>query len=585
MKVTRKQVVETILQLLLESKVIEKKDIPLQTDFSKDSEYFDSMFVIILKNYNFIKNMDKFTFYKYNLGNVTYEDIIELIRQEVLKEFNIFSDNNKNYGLQMYSDFIEFDKNYSNDRYYSIDEMRENDCNLQEYSCQKISAILLQLVKLGLVDRQEIKKKPVYKFKNPNEIIEVISENYVESIEPVINLTYEKTKKDDRKIETDKITTNVDSLLDYIKTILNFEVDIYSLKKRYIDLKKEYIKTAILNSDDYVLSESKLKKKRNDIESNIKKINTLISNQPKLKDEIKVDRPKKPRKPVFNMKEPLKPVLLKSNIFNKKKIEKENANILLEYENQLKLYNDERLSYEKEMDNYNNLINIYNEEMRKCDIEEKILNEEAYNKEVSKYNTDKEKYYIELEKCQTELLDFDKNYNAEKTKILNEYSFYKEMMAMKYEMEYIISIIKKDIELQNELYSLGVIYEKYRNYGSLSTFCEYLESGRCDSLKGPHGAYNIYEKEIRDDTIINKLDVVIDSLVQTNNQLQAIKNSLDMINGQLLVNNILQVVQIEQLDEIIENTDNINYNTRVAAFYAQKTANYTKGLYYINLFK
>ena len=38
----------------------------------------------------------------------------------------------------------------------------------------------------------------------------------------------------------------------------------------------------------------------------------------------------------------------------------------------------------------------------------------------------------------------------------------------------------------NQLYSLNIIYPKYRNFVAISSFYEYFESGRCNTLKG-HG--------------------------------------------------------------------------------------------------
>ena len=59
------------------------------------------------------------------------------------------------------------------------------------------------------------------------------------------------------------------------------------------------------------------------------------------------------------------------------------------------------------------------------------------------------------------------------------------------------------------MYSLDVIFPKYRNIIAVSSFYEYLLSGRCDKLEG---AYNIFESELRMNLIINKIDDVIKHL-------------------------------------------------------------------------
>lgn len=81
-----------------------------------------------------------------------------------------------------------------------------------------------------------------------------------------------------------------------------------------------------------------------------------------------------------------------------------------------------------------------------------------------------------------------------------------------------ISNIRKDLKdvekTMSQYYDLDVIYPKYRNLVALTTFVEYLESGRCKSLYGYTGCYNVYEQELRQNTIIGKLDQVLIQLDQ-----------------------------------------------------------------------
>lgn len=57
-----------------------------------------------------------------------------------------------------------------------------------------------------------------------------------------------------------------------------------------------------------------------------------------------------------------------------------------------------------------------------------------------------------------------------------------------------------------QIYSNNIIYPKYRNLPAISSFLDYFSSGRCSSLTGPYGAYNLYENEARLDGIITRLD-------------------------------------------------------------------------------
>lgn len=67
-------------------------------------------------------------------------------------------------------------------------------------------------------------------------------------------------------------------------------------------------------------------------------------------------------------------------------------------------------------------------------------------------------------------------------------------------------------KLLAKYYSLNYIYPKYQGIVPICTIYEYLESGRCDSLAGAAGAYNLYETELRMNIIIGKLDNIINRL-------------------------------------------------------------------------
>lgn len=82
--------------------------------------------------------------------------------------------------------------------------------------------------------------------------------------------------------------------------------------------------------------------------------------------------------------------------------------------------------------------------------------------------------------------------------------------------------IKESESILAKLYSYNILYPKYRQMVSVATIFEYLDSGRCFSLSGTEGAYNLYEDELRHNTIIGRLDQVInrlDRLQQTQSEL------------------------------------------------------------------
>lgn len=73
---------------------------------------------------------------------------------------------------------------------------------------------------------------------------------------------------------------------------------------------------------------------------------------------------------------------------------------------------------------------------------------------------------------------------------------------------------EKTNDIRNQLYAQGLIYQKYLNLPALTSIYEYFITGRCDELTGPHGAYNMYEDEVRKDTVISQLNAVIENLDQ-----------------------------------------------------------------------
>ena len=64
-------------------------------------------------------------------------------------------------------------------------------------------------------------------------------------------------------------------------------------------------------------------------------------------------------------------------------------------------------------------------------------------------------------------------------------------------------------DILSRYYALDVIYPKYRNLVAMTSMYEYLASGRCTELTGPDGAYNLYEMELRQDLIIDRLDSIV----------------------------------------------------------------------------
>lgn len=132
--------------------------------------------------------------------------------------------------------------------------------------------------------------------------------------------------------------------------------------------------------------------------------------------------------------------------------------------------------------------------------------------------------------------------------------------------------IEKVLDSQNETrrilekyYDMNIIYPKYRNLVAVSSFHEYLASGRCAGLEGTDGAYNLYENEIRQDIIISKLDDIIRHLetIEKNQYMlyRAVKECTE--NAAKISQDVLRAVH--QLQWIGSSVMFTEYNSRLTA--------------------
>ena len=146
-----------------------------------------------------------------------------------------------------------------------------------------------------------------------------------------------------------------------------------------------------------------------------------------------------------------------------------------------------------------------------------ILNKATYKEQTITYKTELEKFEKKIQEIDAEnenklnvYKKAMKSFSEEKNKILNQID------ALSFEIE------KK----LNSMYQEEIVYPKYRNFVSICAFCEYLECGRCESLDGQNGAYNLYEQELRRNIIISQLSQIM-------NDIEEIKNSQYCLYQQL----------------------------------------------------
>ncbi len=99
-------------------------------------------------------------------------------------------------------------------------------------------------------------------------------------------------------------------------------------------------------------------------------------------------------------------------------------------------------------------------------------------------------------------------------------------------------------------YSAGVVHPKYQNFLAITQIYEYFDTGRCDSLEGPNGAYNLFESELRANIIIGQLSQVIEKLEEIKQAQYMIVRAIENTNGLL--------GEISQDIRRVENAINVN---------------------------
>lgn len=190
---------------------------------------------------------------------------------------------------------------------------------------------------------------------------------------------------------------------------------------------------------------------------------------------------------------------------------------------------------------------------------------EEYNKEMDAYNKRSAEAEAEWQR-QEQIYQSDKEkYDQE----LGEYG-----NACYQSMQYIHEVgwMLKDA-LEN-LYDVNIIYPKYRNLVAVTTIYEYLASGRCDTLEGADGAYNLYEMELRQNIIIGQLSSVLDSLEQIKNNQFTLYNEIEESNRK----------SAELLSDIADNTKFSAYANEETAKANAAIAQNTEATKYYTLF-
>lgn len=141
-----------------------------------------------------------------------------------------------------------------------------------------------------------------------------------------------------------------------------------------------------------------------------------------------------------------------------------------------------------------------------------------------------------------------------------------------------------------DVYSLDIIYSKYRTFPQVCSLYEYIHSGRCTTLKeawgfGSGGAYNLLEQEALQKTIILQLNLVLQQLnvIQTNQYMlySAIQEGNQRLND--ILSSINQISdQVNKTALYQDDANRLKELAKSSAITAYNTERIEKELSYMN---
>ena len=258
-------------------------------------------------------------------------------------------------------------------------------------------------------------------------------------------------------------------------------------------------------------------------------------------------RPAEPEK--LNRTEPKTPDYRAPGLFNKKKVLAENEQrraayeaALQEYQSAVRAHEARQQEYRRELEDFAQLL----EQKRREWITERAAERAALEKR--------------LEQCCA----------AQEPCAAGAGSF---LQAECRECE---TMLRGLYEARQELAGLKLIHPKYQNLLALATIAEYFETGRCTTLAGPDGAYNLYESELRANRIIAQLDQVLDSLESIKQNQYTAYCMLSQISRETAAISSQLTTAITSIDAISQHTAAIAETNELIAYNTAKTAHYSR---------
>lgn len=217
---------------------------------------------------------------------------------------------------------------------------------------------------------------------------------------------------------------------------------------------------------------------------------------------------------------------------------------------------------------------------------------ENYNASLRQYNEDMEKakktYEAEMNVYRKRMDEAEAEYQQTRQRKEEEYQVVLENALQAYDaanevVHQFDAPLAESKELLERLYNKDVIFPKYRNMIAMCTIYEYFASGRVSTLEGPDGAYNLYESELRQNLIINKLENIVTQLEQIKQNQYMLYHELSKTNEILrgISGDVVHILDTSR--EIKDATSAIAVSSHITACCSQAIEKNTKALKYIAL--
>lgn len=343
-------------------------------------------------------------------------------------------------------------------------------------------------------------------------------------------------KLQEKKVETDfildgnAIGNNRDHIISYLRAQLNAEGRLYALSRLYHEICQRLRKAGeiqLFNSE--AVEEA--------AEDGV--FDKLVDKKMLSDDLIPPVKPVAPEfdaEPLPVPQPPAEPVYEKPGLFNRKAVQERNEAKRLEFERENAAYNAacraRFLDMEKKRKIHDEAMTRHSEEMQTY-----TLNLARYKKKWKK------EYDKEIKKIIPSVVSSMPNQRR--------FDFLTEQKRT------VEAMLEEVASIRSALFNSNVLYPKYRTLIAEANFLEYLESGRCDSLTGESGAYNLYESEIRAGVINPLLEQLLLSMETIKLSQTVLYNILDDVS--VFVDDAMK-----KLDDTLEEFTTKQSNTQLA---------------------